>query len=111
MNNVLRSKALLVLSASLAPPMANAISETQAIDVCAQSLAEKIELAQGAPLTYRIGDGSLQSSRRVRETMFYTLLVTNPKSDETVYQADCVVSWTGRVRLLTTMPLLAKNPN
>lgn len=111
MKNLLRSKALLVLTAALSPVLANAISETQAIDVCAQSLTEKIELAQGAPLTYRIGEGSLQSSRRIRETMSYTLLVTDPKSDQTVYQANCVVSWTGRVRLLTTMPLLAKNSN
>lgn len=109
MNNLLSGKALLIMTLSLSPLMAHAITETQAIDACAQSLAERIELAQGAPLSYSIGEESLQSTRRVRDTASYQLLVKDANSDARVFEADCVVSSNGRVRLLNIVPVLAKN--
>lgn len=111
MNIHTRIKTLLVSTALLAPLLSHAITESDGLNACAQSLAEKIEIAQDAPLTFSVDDRNPMSSRRMIHNMYFDLYVKDVKTDTMVLKADCFVSRSGQVRRLTTTPLVAKNDN
>jgi hypothetical protein len=111
MNNHTRIKTLLVSTALLSPLLSHAVTESDGLNACAQSLAEKIEIAQNAPLKFSVDDQNPMSSHRMRDNMYFDLYVIDARSDTMVLRADCFVSRSGHVRRLTTTPLVAKNDN
>jgi hypothetical protein len=111
MNNHTRIKTLLVTTALLSPLLSHAITESEGLNACAQSLAEKIEIEQNAPLSFRVEDKNPMSSRKIREDMYFDLYVIDAKNDTMVLRANCFVSRSGYVRRLSTTPLVANNEN
>jgi hypothetical protein len=111
MNNHTRIKTLLVSTALLLPLLSHAITESDGLNACAQSLAEKIEAEQNATLTFSVDDQNPMSSRRMRDDMYFDLYVKDVKTDTMVLKADCFVSRSGHVRRLSTTPLVASNDN
>ena len=109
MNNQTRMKALLALAVSMSPALSHAITEKEAIGVCAQSLVEKLAEEQGAPLKHSIGPNSSNSNLKVREEMLFNLYGVDPTTDQVVVRANCIVNRAGRVQKLTTLPLYASN--
>ena len=56
MNNQTRIKTLFVSAALALPALSHAITEQEAIHVCATSLVSGLEAAQGAPIKHRVGE-------------------------------------------------------
>jgi hypothetical protein len=109
MNNPIRVKSFLAVAMLATPALSQAITEQEAIDACAQELTAQLEAKQGSPLTYKIGDDSSSSKRRLKEPRHFDLTVVDSRGDQMALRADCVVSASGRVRILTMSPLYAVN--
>ena len=109
MNNHARMKTLLLSTVLLAPLLAHSATENDGLNNCAQSLAERIETAQNAPLKFSVVDKNPWSSQRIRSSMTFTMQVIDAKSDNTLFHAGCTVDRSGRVQRLTTTPLVVNN--
>ena len=90
---------------ALAPYSVKAASLQDGLDACASAVVGELANSNGAPLEYTVSeDSSVSASRlKVRETIH--LDVRDPKSNEVVARADCVVDSRARVKRVVSVPL------
>ena len=83
-----------------------AASAHDAVTACAQALTEELAQKQGGvPVKFHLDKAGDQSSRRVTTTLSIYVYATDPRSDDIVARANCVVDTGGRVKRLTSLPL------
>ena len=92
---------------SLAPLGAKAATMKTGLVACADALVSELADSRGTPFDYRVNPESDFSNSRLRSTEVIHLDARDPKSQEVVARADCVVSHYGKVRRLITVPLKA----
>jgi len=93
------------LALSVSPFTASAYTSEHALNACAAALTAEMS---GGELAYKL-DESGQSTARLNGVEMYHLDARDPKSDEVVARADCVVDARARVKRLKTLPLDAKD--
>ena len=97
------------LALSLAPFSANAVTESQALEACADALAGQISGTTGIETAYRLDQDLPASSRRMDEVEMFHLDARDPESQEVVARADCWVNKRAKVKRLVPVPIDAED--
>ncbi len=105
MSNRTRMNALCAVAISLTPVMSNAASEQDGVNACAKALTSQLAEIQSAPIEFTIGSDSHFSTRRLDRLNRFFLDARDPRSQEIIARADCVVSGNAEVKRLTMTPL------
>lgn len=98
-----------VMALSLVPFSANAVTESQALEACADALAGEISGTKGIETAYRMDESLPESSRRVGVATLFHLDARDPESQEVVARADCWVSRGAKVKRLVPVPIEAED--
>lgn len=97
------------LALSLVPFSANAVTETKALEACADALAGEISGDTGVETAYRLDQDLPESSRRLGQVEVFHLDAHDPESQEVVARADCWVSRSAKVKRLVPVSLDAED--
>ena len=88
-----------------APLHSEAATRGAGLTACADALVSKLSVDNGAPLGFQLGNEQENSGIRMNQREIYHLDVKDPKTQEIVARADCVVDRSARVRRLISVPL------
>ena len=97
------------LALSLVPFSANAVTESKALEACANALASDISGNTGIETAYRMDEDFPASSRRLGEVQLFHLDARDPDSQEVVARADCWVNRSAKVKRLLPVPVEAED--
>lgn len=92
-----------------APAVADAATERDGLEACVRALAADLGDAQGAPVRYRIGDGSSTSLRRLARRTTFHIDARDAERSEIVARVDCIVDSRAGVKKLTILSLTARD--
>lgn len=107
MNNRSRFTLLCAVSVSLVPALSQAASERDALDACTRVMVAELSESKGSPIGYQYGEDSDYSTRRTNTASRFQLDAVDPKTNEVVAKAECVVRANGVVHRFRTLPLTA----
>ena len=93
------------LALSLAPFTASAYTGESAMNACAEAFTAEIT---GEEIAWRLDDES-DVGGRLNGSQILHLDARDPKTNEVVARADCVVDSRARIKRLTTVPVDAKD--
>lgn len=90
--------------ASMPHPAAEAASARTGLESCVSALTKKISDVQGVGVEARISEDSRFGRSRLEGRSTFHLDARDPRSEEVVMRADCVVNSRGEVRSLIMLP-------
>jgi cation transport ATPase len=93
-----------VAAASMLHPAAEAASKRDGLEACVSALTREISDERGTGVEARISEDSHAGFGRLAARSKFYLDARDPRSEEIVLKADCVVNSRGQVRKLTTLP-------
>ena len=92
------------LALATTPFSVSAYSADSAMNACAAALTARMSDASGTATAYSLDETSLDGGRLGELSIFY-LDARDPKTQEVVARANCVVDSRARVKRITTLPL------
>ena len=90
--------------ASMPYPAAEAASARTGLESCVSALTKEISDVQGVGVEARISEDSRYGQSRLEGRSTFHLDARDPRSQEIVLKAACVVNSRGEVRRLITLP-------
>jgi hypothetical protein len=95
---------VLAASASMPHPSAEAAPARVGLESCVSALTKAISESQGTGVEARISGDSRQGRSQLNGRSRFHLDARDPRSEEIVMKADCVVNARGEVRSLIVLP-------
>ena len=105
MMNVKNTLALaLAAAASMPHPAAEAAPARIGLESCVSAMTREISEVQGKGVEARISEDSRYGRSRLADRSVFHLDARDPRTEEIVMKAECVVNSRGEVRSLITLP-------
>ena len=89
------------------PVNSEARADRNGLEACAKAMTEHMSSNQGAPVDFRLDEGS--SGHRSAASGTWYLDARHPQTDEVVARIDCRVNSRAQVISMTQVPLSANN--
>ena len=93
------------MAVTLAPWSVKAASLKDGLEACADAMVTELASSNGGPVDFSMSPDSDASKARLRVRETIHLDAHDPKSNEVVARAECVVDSRARVKRLVSVPL------